>query len=118
MKNRKEYTIEDLCKVVAFAINCDNMEYMPHKKLITANEVFTSNSRGELFGVFNAANQVRHLFIDEYMQEIITDSVKVEKDFATGMGLKCLTLLYNCGEDFEKFTDVIVKDFMKECLNH
>ncbi len=112
----KEYAIQDYCRCIAWLINCDNIALSKKftEKTFTEGSIFNYNSHGELFGLYSVIGLINdilkeNLLLDNHIENIkkVLDcnNLEIKKEYSTMLGLKIMTLLYQTGEDFERFAN-------------
>lgn len=126
MSDKKEYSLERWCAAVAYLINCDNVAYefsrdeSGNLRVFTAEDIWNSNSHGELAGVYSAielATAAHETGLNDFpsiIQGILDlpkgEEPKPNKDHHSDLGLIAMTRLYNMGEHFESQVYQIAKD--------
>lgn len=113
----EKYSYKSWCELIAFFINCDRLVVEPHRQLMTADDVFSSNSHGELFGVIQAVKFVSQFvegkFESEELNKLLISilegqEVTPDNKYCSGIGLKCITFLFRCTEEYEREVNKIL----------
>jgi len=115
------FSSESWIKVITFLINCSTMFWPGRKKRYTENEIESSNSHGEMFGVSQSIMLVQQYYYMETqkspikgkLRNAITDilngkRIEPNKQYLNLIGLQCITLLWNAPE-IERLIDNILK---------
>ncbi len=114
MENEK--SVENYCELIAWLINCDNLQFKFTNKIFTKNSIWNYNSHGELFGLYSAIDFIDTVLKDKILPERLeniinkklnNENIETIKENSSAIGLKIMTLLYQTGEEFEKFADTM-----------
>ncbi len=109
----KNYSYDRWCSLIAFLINCDYLAYAPNKEPKTSKDIFNSNPYGELVFIGSCIQLLEHFLVKDGIFEdkeknkvlfVILDGNDVDPsiDYATGLGLKCVTILWKTSDEFEE----------------
>lgn len=121
--NKNSY--ENWCCLIAWLLNCDSLKFYKVPRHRTAEDIWKSNSNGELIFVGESIRYLIHILeqiieqkdlgeIEPLMDNIfkILEGEEIEPDakYATGFGLKCQTILWKCEESFKNQVDKLLID--------
>lgn len=114
-----EYPSDRWCELIAFMINCDILLDNPERANKTGDDIWNSNSRGELVFVAECVNVAQFLIDSKLLKffgkrknnlhkialEILSGkSCAPDPLLASGMGLVFMTKLRRMSAEFENFT--------------
>lgn len=115
----------DWCNLIAWLLNCDELCFSALLERKTSDDIWKSNSNGELMFVGESIG-----FLTDILEQIIEvedlgttkplvesifdilDGKEIEPDgkYGSGFGLKCRTILWTCEKDYIEKVNKLLKD--------
>lgn len=114
--NEHNLSEREILKLIAFLMNCDNLEFKFKPKDKYNYKSFKGVSA---VGLHNCSKLILNgihyeLFNKDFINHLLTvknlkpdQELKPNKKYATGIGLKCITMLWKVDNDFKLFAEAI-----------
>ena len=114
--NEHNLSERQILKIIAFLMNCDNLEFKFKPKDKYNYKSFKGVSA---IGLHNCSQLVLNgihyeLFQKEFVDHLLTvkdlkpeEELKPNKKYATGIGMKCITMLWNVDKEFKMFAEAV-----------